>query len=156
MAQPNPSVQLYQNPPAFPMAPGPYGIMDYPTPIKKSPTLGVVGLALVVLAGIGTLIAMLKLMAAYVAIMVQTYGPNMSNWNTSNPRFTEAQIATLNSPTLFVVLAGLVGLSGLVVSIVATATNRGRIFGILGIIFGVVLPFVLTFVAAMIAIAPHA
>lgn len=132
-------------PPAYP-ATGPGSIYD-PTPQPKSSVLGIVGLALVVIGGV---IFFVNGVDFYKGVL-QITGP-LINGPVSVPSLTPEQQALLMGPIAGIGLSSLGGFAGLIVSIVATARNSGRAFGIVGIVLGVLAPFTII-IAAMVAIA---
>ncbi len=112
---------------------------------RKSPVLGIVGFAVVALAGIISVILGLVMadpMAAIVAMVPP--GTTQIDMSTIPP----ALLDQLTGPMSGFMLAGLAGIGGWVVSIIAAVTNRGRGWGIAGIIVGIIAP-----VAALIAMS---
>lgn len=125
-------------------------------PEKKSSMLGIIGFAVVVLS---TLVAIVlaagsgPAFSQYLAI----FPPNATQeqiqqiLNSMTPAEQQALGSAFVGPLLGVTVASIAGFIGWIVSIVATATARGRGWGIAGIILGVLAP-VAIFFAMMAAI----
>jgi len=79
-------------------------------------------------------------------------GPVSEEAIASDPRFQD-YIATSVMQWTVVQLACLAGLAGWIVSIVATATRRGRVAGIWGIVLGIVAP-IAAFAVGIAAMVP--
>ena len=129
--------------------PGAYGTAPV-TPAKRSPILGIVALAIVVICGIVLSAAMWRLGGLVGGLVAQgTVDPNNQ---------TELQSAILNELggvwTLLVNGSGILGFAGWIMGIVAVATKRGRAFGVITIILGVLAP-IAAFVAMFAALAPY-
>ncbi len=108
-------------------------------PASRSSVLGVVGLVVVVLAT-GALIAAAWSFGAGLADffldLAGTGFPRDPDALVNDPRtiaYAEGAAGTI----VAAVLSCVVGLVGWIISIVATATRRGRVFGIIGIVLGV-------------------
>jgi len=138
--------QPYQNPPApgayppapgaYPPAPNPYMAPPvYPaTQEAKSSLLGIIGLGVVVVAAIAFWAATYSVLKAVFSLIDMKNPSNMYNLDPN----TFAQVAS--GPAQIMMLTSVIGLGGWIVSIVATATKRGRAFGIIGIVLGVLAP----------------
>jgi hypothetical protein len=137
-SQPYPQAQPYA--PAQPYPQGyptaqPYPVAGYAAgpaaPVQRSGALGTIALLIMVLATAGSVIGVA--MMADVINQVALAGGSSS--------YDEQMLQQkLGFPGLIVNVAGLIGFATWVVAIVATATNRGRVAGIIGIILGVLAP----------------
>lgn len=137
--------------PAYPASPV-YGSVE---PEKKSPILGIVGGGIVLVAGIIFFAFAYSLWSGMFNILGPDYVNNINNGITPDfDSFTDAQFATLQGPLLGMLVTTLIGIVGFVLSIVATAQNKGRIFGIIGIVLGVLAPLSI-FIAASMAGAAY-
>ncbi len=127
-AQPYPAAQPY--PVAQPYAPAGYPGAAAPAP--RSSAMGVISLLGSVVATAASVLAvgMMAAVIEHAAISAQSSGY-------TNEELLQQQFAM---PTLILTVAGLVGFTCWILSIVATATNRGRVAGIIGIILGVLAP----------------
>ena len=151
--QPQPPANPYGQPQqGFVPAPatGAYGAA--PTrPAKRSPILGFLGLAVVVICAI--------ILSASLWRMGGMIGQLAVNGTIDTTDATAVQAAVLSELggiwTLLVYGSGLLGFVGWILGIVATATNRGRALGVVTIILGVLAPFV-AIGALVMAIAPYA
>jgi len=112
-------------------------MLAYPTvpPAKKSPLLGTIALVIVAVAGIGAVVTAQNLGHQ----LVLTAGPD---WATNYTGLTDQQVSELQSPFLIGFAFAVIGIVGWIISIVATATKRGRPMGIAGLILGIVAPIV--------------
>ena len=132
--------------PAYPPVASPYTL---PQPDKKSPILGVVGLGIVVVCGIIFFLCCKALYDAVFDIMGTSWVdtgviPDFSN-------LSPDQMSSIAGTTIGVLVSGVIGLAGFIISIVGTVQNKGRIYGIIGIVLGVLAPF--SFYLAMIVSA---
>ncbi|MCL1907432.1 MAG: DUF3824 domain-containing protein [Propionibacteriaceae bacterium] len=152
--QPSEQVPPYQPNPSYGV-PGaqPYPEMQsYPgmgvglTQEKKSPLLGIIALSTVGITGIIWFITSMSFFNAMIRIL----GPDLDT-----TYMTDAQTEAIMGPAMVLMLVSLVGIVGLVLSIVATASNKGRGYGIVGIILAVILPVLLFFIAATVAVAQN-
>ena len=148
-AQPHPAWQQY--PPAQPYAdPEPFGTqLDQTTPgafspytsapkaTTRSPILGIISLVAIVFLTI-----VLSFQCYQWGIdsgpILREYVPTGTDFS-NLPDEAAYQISVLAAPT---VPAGMFGLIAWIVAIVATATKRGRSFGVLGIIIGALAPII--------------
>jgi len=134
--------------PTYPMAPS----YDMPAAEQKSGVLGIVGFGVVLVAGIIFFIFSMSLYNAFFNIFGTAWIGTGMTPDTSN--LTPEQASQIMGPVVGMIAATVIGIAGWVVSIVATAQNKGRVFGIIGIVLGVLAPF--TFViAAQISVAGH-
>jgi hypothetical protein len=97
-------------------------------PATTSPVLGVVGLVLV---GIYLVVAVVARLLSPTILVNQ-----MSS--TDNFGHRGPEILSQLAVPLLLMASGVVGLAGWIVGVVATVTNRGRVFGVATIIVGVV------------------
>lgn len=146
-----PSTQPYAQPAqGYASTPtGAYG--SAPVPSKRSPILGILALALVVISGI-----VLSLYAWRVGSVLGSYVVGGSlNIDASNQTEIAQEIASqLGSG--FASLGGLsifVGFVGWILGIIAAVTKRGRGFGVLAIILGILAPIV-AFILLFVVLAP--
>jgi hypothetical protein len=141
----NPVEPVFAQQPAYPMSPPPQ-YMPAPPP-KKSPVLGFVGVGVVIVCAIVFFIAA---MALYKVLFDAMGTDTNYDFAAMPPSVQQAAMG----PALGLTAASLAGLVGFIISIIATAQNKGRIFGIVGIILGVLAPFSL-FIAAGISMANY-
>ncbi|MGV8848086.1 MAG: hypothetical protein ACOH16_00935 [Propionibacteriaceae bacterium] len=129
---------------------GAYGAA--PAPTNRSPILGILALALVVISGI-----VLSLYSWRVGSVLGSYVIGSSlNIDQSNQTEIAQQIVS-QLGTGFASLGGLsgvVGFVGWILGIIAAATKRGRGFGVLAIILGILAPIV-AFVLLFVVLAPY-
>ena len=129
--------------------PNPYGASA--APAKKSPILGILALAIVVLCGV--------LLSWYMWKVGSVLGPYMTGGTLTIDASNQTEIANAINAQLGAGVASLGGLSGFVgfvgwiLGIVATVTKRGRGFGVMAIILGVLAP-IIAFVILFVALAP--
>lgn len=150
---PYPPSSYGQQPPGYPAAyypQQPYPAAAKPVQPERSPILGMVGLGVVAISLIASLIAVVPIGQFIVANMDLSAVP-------SDPE-TTARLAELMSQQLglqaaVLNLAGFTGFAGWVTSIVATFTRRGRLWGIIGMVLGVLSPIILV-IAMMAAMMP--
>ena len=129
------SVQGYASTPT-----GAYGT----PPEKKSPILGIIGLALVVICGI-VLTASLWRMGGLLGQLAVDGTVDV----TSQEQLQSAVLDQLGGVWAILVSgSGILGFAGWIVGIVAVATKRGRALGVVTIILGVLAP-----IAAFLAMA---
>ena len=127
-----------------------------PTPVKtaKSPVLGIIGTVSAVLCAVigGVLFYQLA------AVMYNTYGPSIFSGGSVilDPYSLPADaMATLTGSMIGLIILSVIGIVGWILSIVATVTNRGRVFGAIGLIAGIILPIVSIFVATSMFMSRH-
>jgi len=114
-------------------------------PEKKSPALGIFGLLLVVICAVVWTVVGYLLFKDLFAM----YGSNYAPTNVDVNSLTAGQRTMATG--LGVAMIG--GVAGWVISIVATATNKGRGLGIAGIVLGVIAPFLIVISIAIAAAA---
>ncbi|MCL1923119.1 MAG: hypothetical protein FWG15_04545 [Propionibacteriaceae bacterium] len=139
----------------YPSMNSPYDPMAYPEPPKKSSTLGIIGLALVIVLGILLFIAVLSMYKAAFTSGLMAIDPYTYEVISDMNSATDAQMSAIMGPAMLILLIGIAGLSGFIISIVATATGRGRAFGIVGIVLGVIAPIVAFIAAATVAVTQY-
>jgi hypothetical protein len=121
-------------------------------PVKRSPILGLIALALVVISGI--------VLSLYAWQIGSVLGRFVVGGSLSVNEFNQTEIAqqiVSQLGTGFASLGSLsivVGLIGWILGIVATATKRGRAFGVLAIILGILAPIV-AFGLLFLVLAPY-
>lgn len=140
--------QGYQ--PAYGYGPG------TPATANRKPTMGITALLLTVFATIGYCIFSV-LTAGAMVDLVEILGT--SNVDTTNieslpPPAQDAAIA-MTGFMFAQAIPALMGLVGFILGIVATATNRGRVWGIFAIVLGVLGP-VIGFIVFSMGLAPIA
>ena len=129
---------------------GAYGATAAPT--KRSPILGLIALALVVISGI-----VLSLYAWQIGSVLGAY---VVSGTLSINQYNQTEIAQQIVSQLGSGFAALgswsigVGFVGWILGIVATATKRGRAFGVLAIILGILAPIV-AFVLLFVVLGPY-
>ena len=117
-------------------------------PVKRSPILGIIALAVVVICAV--VLSMYLWQVGGIAGQVAVNG----TIDTSNSAELQALVLSqLGGWSLIGSLSAFLGFVGWIIGIVAVATKRGRAFGVVTIILGVLAPFVAlgAFVAAMAA-----
>ncbi|MCC2592881.1 hypothetical protein LKO27_05570 [Tessaracoccus sp. OS52] len=133
---------------------GPNGLYDE-APVERSGTLGVVGLVIVIVAAVALLICS-WLLGQALSDLFLAIGQDPTAINSEelarDPRFQEFANQA-SGQWLIASLAVVGGLVGWIMSIVATATRRGRGFGIMGIVLGVLAP-VLALITLTVAMWP--
>ena len=125
-----------------------YGATAAPT--KKSPILGIISLAIVVISGV-----VLTLYLYRIGAVAGPYAVNGSLDTTTQPELMQNVASQMGA--LLPMLGGasiFVGLVGWILGIVATASKRGRVFGVLAIILGILAP-IIAVVALFVAVAPY-
>jgi len=137
---PYPPAPQYSAPGSYPAA----GYPAEPTPVKKSPVLGYIGLALVVIAAIVFIICCHAIAAAIIAAVGPHPLANANSQNAANLGYDLGynSAAEASGSIMGATACTVIGIAGFVISIVATAQNKGRIFGIIGIILGVLAPVI--------------
>ena len=147
-----PTAPAYSPQPVY-QAPSGYSAMPvYSTPTapqKKPAILGIVGAGVVLICGIIFFICAL----AFYRGIFNALGPDWVNTGVvpDTSTLTQDQLSGLMGPMAGLGISSLFGIAGFIISIVATAQNKGRVFGIVGIILGVLAPLTF-FMAAGISI----
>lgn len=144
-----------------PVAPNPYAYAPAAAgagavPARRSSLLGIIALVVVAVCGVAGIALSYQFGHAYALVAAQlgisTQGPTPSTAELQNdPRFA-AFVTTQMGVIQGIMAVCVAGLVGWVLAIVATATRRGRAFGIIGIILGIAAPIGM-FVAMVMAIA---
>lgn len=146
-----PQQQWAQNGPVY-GAPAGYGV----PPVKRSPVLGAVGLLIVALATVAVVITSWVLGSGLGGFLLELATDGAASFDeadlANDPRVI-AYAETAVGPIGGFALACLAGFVGWIISIVATASNRGRVFGIIGIVLGV-LALPIAYGAASLALTP--
>jgi len=140
-------------PTAIPVEPG-YPVASaytIPQPEKKSPVLGVIGLGIVAICGIVFYLCSKGMFDVAFDAMGPNWDPNTVPDATT---FTQEQLDLLSGPTKGSIFSTVIGIVGFVLSIVATAQNKGRVFAIIGIVLGVLAPASF-FLAMVVSAAAH-
>ena len=129
-----------------PTAMGAYGSVA--APVKRSPVLGIIGLVIVVVCGV--------VITAYMWRAGGLFGQAAVGGVVNPTQQQSTQIVNqLGMGFLVAVVASMVlGLVGWIMGIVATATKRGRAFGVVTIILGVLAP-IAAVVAMGVAMGPY-
>jgi len=145
-----------------PQAPNPYGqpqqgfVPTSPTgaygtpPAKRSPILGIIALLVVLICGVVLSVSLFRMGGLLGQLAV-----NGTVEISSQTQLQEEVLSQLGGIwTLLVYGSGLLGFVGWIVGIVAVATKRGRAFGVVTIILGVIAP-IAAFAAMFAALAPY-
>jgi len=141
---PTPAYTQPAYPPAYPPgygnAPLAWPPLEDAPPVKKSSTAGIIGLALVVVATVVTAWGWHHIFAALRAticpdLLTCVVPSDVTGW-------PPALANTVPSFTLSFIAGIVLGLGGLITSIVATAKKNGRTWGIIGILLGIAGPIV--------------
>ena len=138
--QPYATQPPYQaQPPYYPTAPT----------APKSPIVGIIALAVVVIALVGSLVGAIPLAQA-MGELVATTG---STTFTPEDIPVSAQQA-LMGPMSAVMGLSVLGLAGWITGIVAAVSGRGRVWGAIAVVLGVAAPFIILLVMAA-GLAPY-
>ena len=145
-----------------PQAPNPYGqpqrgfVPTSPTgaygtpPAKRSPILGIIALLVVLICGVVLSVGLFRMGGLLGQLAV-----NGTVEISSQTQLQEAVLSQLGGIwTLLVYGSGLLGFVGWIIGIVAVATKRGRAFGVVTIILGVLAP-IAACVAMFAAMMPY-
>lgn len=139
--QPYGSQQPYGGQQPYGQQPGMYGPS---APERRSSMLGLIGLGLVLVCAIALIASAAVLGSAFGDLMV-SLGIDAQNIDeqtlANDPRF-DAFVDETAMLWLLAQGAAFLGFVGWIISIVATATKRGRVPGIWGIILGVLAPII--------------
>ena len=145
--QPQPPVNPYGQPQrGFVPTAGAYGT----PPAKRSPILGIIALLVVLICGVVLSMSLFRMGGLLGQLAV-----NGTVEISSQTQLQEEVLSQLGGIwTLLVYGSGLLGFVGWIVGIVAVATKRGRAFGVVTIILGVIAP-IAAFAAMFAAMAPY-
>jgi hypothetical protein len=145
-----------------PQAPNPYGqpqrgfVPTSPTgaygtpPAKRSPILGIIALLVVLICGVVLSVGLFRMGGLLGQLAV-----NGTVEISSQTQLQEEVLSQLGGIwTLLVYGSGLLGFVGWIIGIVAVATKRGRAFGVVTIILGVLAP-IAACVAMFAAMMPY-
>ena len=131
-------------------APTPSGAYGTAAPAKRSPILGIVSLAIVVISGVILTVYLYK-----IGMVAGPYAVNGALDTSTQPQLVQDVMNQLGGILAALGNAsGAVGFAGWIMAIVATATKRGRAFGVTAIILGVLAP-IIAVVALFVALAPY-
>jgi hypothetical protein len=131
------------------------------TPTTKSPVLGIVGLAVTLVAGIIFFVCVLNATSTMFGAFPAEFWDQVRAGNTTtdyasiNAQLSPEAMAAAGAWFTGVMITTLIGIVGFIVSIVATVQGKGRGFGIGGIIVGVLAPLS-SFIAIGMATVPFA
>jgi hypothetical protein len=120
--------------------------------VKKSPILGIIALALVLVCGV--------VLSMYVLRLGSVLGAYVSGGTLSIDASNQAEISRAIAAQVGSVfstlgnLSGFVGFVGWILGIIATVTKRGRGFGVMAIVLGVLAPIV-AIVLLFVVLAPY-
>ena len=118
-------------------------------PAKRSPILGIIALLVVLICGVVLSMSLFRMGGLLGQLAV-----NGTVEISSQTQLQEEVLSQLGGIwTLLVYGSGLLGFVGWIVGIVAVATKRGRAFGVVTIILGVIAP-IAAFAAMFAAMAP--
>jgi len=145
-----------------PQGPNPYGqpqqgfVPTSPTgaygtpPAKRSPILGIISLAIVASCGV-----LLTLYLYRIGVVAGPYAVNGTLDTSTQPELVQEVTSQLGGVLpMLGGASGFVGFVGWILGIVATATKRGRAFGVMAIILGILAP-IIAVVALFVALAPY-
>jgi len=119
-------------------------------PAKRSPILGIIALLVVLICGVVLSVGLFRMGGLLGQLAV-----NGTVEISSQTQLQEEVLSQLGGIwTLLVYGSGLLGFVGWIVGIVAVATKRGRAFGVVTIILGVLAP-IAAFAAMFAAMAPY-
>ena len=119
-------------------------------PAKRSPILGIIALLVVLICGVVLSMSLFRMGGLLGQLAV-----NGTVEISSQTQLQEEVLSQLGGIwTLLVYGSGLLGFVGWIVGIVAVATKRGRAFGVVTIILGVIAP-IAAFAAMFAAMAPY-
>jgi hypothetical protein len=119
-------------------------------PAKRSPILGIIALLVVLICGVVLSMGLFRMGGLLGQLAV-----NGTVEISSQTQLQEEVLSQLGGIwTLLVYGSGLLGFVGWIVGIVAVATKRGRAFGVVTIILGVIAP-IAAFAAMFAAMAPY-
>jgi len=148
-----------QGTPQAPYPPAPYQTQPYPPasgwqpgqPEKRSPILGIVAFVLVAIALVASLVSLQPLVQLMSNLIIATGSTTIdSSMITQQMADQFAGPATM----VFGVSPGL-GLVALILGIVAMATRRGRLWGVIALVLAILGP-IIVFTALMMGILPAA
>ena len=130
-----------------PTGAGAYGATA--APVKRSPVLGTIALALVVICGVIFTFYLYRLGA-----VAGPYAVDGTLDTSTQPQLVQDVANQLGVLSTLGGASGLVGFVAWVLGIVATVTKRGRAFGVMAIILGILAP-IIAVVALFVAVAPY-
>jgi hypothetical protein len=118
-------------------------------PVKKSPVLGMIALAIVVICGV-----VLSLYVWRVGSVAGPYAVNGALDTSTQPQLMQDVVSQLGAWVTLGSISGIAGFIGWILGIVAVATKRGRAFGVMAIILGILAPIIAA-VVFFVTIAPY-
>ncbi len=121
---------------------------ETPTVARKSPILGIIGMGIVVVAAVIFFILSL----GFYNTVFEIWGPELlsgADPSSLTREMIEEMSARGAGPIAGMMGISVVGIIGWVLSIVATVQNKGRIFGIIGIVAGIIAPFLFVIAAGV-------
>lgn len=129
-------------PPGQSLAPQPY-FAEFQQPAPKSAVLGIVSLAMVGLATIGGALTALPIGQAYAEVIT------IVGTTSIGPEDIPPSLAdSLAGPAAALTALSLMGFIGWILAIIATVTGRGRTWGVIALLLGVMAPFIIIFTMA--------
>lgn len=139
--------------PGQPAYPQPYPVQGVlPGKGPKSPVLGIVSFSVVLLTVVISSVALAQLMEPLANAIIAA-GTTQIDEEVLRDSVQAQIMANYPLQTMALNLASPLGFAGWIAGIVATATNRGRMWGVFTIILGVLAPVILV-VVAMIGLGP--
>lgn len=138
--------------PAQGYAPGPNPYGTAAAPAKKSSILGILALAIVVVCGV--------LLSWYMWKIGSVLGDYVTNGSLTIDASNQNEISVAIANQLGAgvasigTLSGFAGFVGWILGIIATVTKRGRAFGVMAIVLGVLAP-IIAFVVLFVVLAPY-
>jgi hypothetical protein len=133
----------------------PYATAPSSQSAKKSPVLGILGLGIVAICAVIFFLCSMSLYnVIFESVGSDAVGSNGGWLNFNTDSMTASQMENLTIATVGLLITTVLGIVGLVLSIIATAKNMGRPPGIVGIILGILAPGGF-FLAAIIAVSSY-
>ncbi|MCL2482693.1 MAG: hypothetical protein FWF43_04620 [Propionibacteriaceae bacterium] len=135
----------YQQGYGAPVAPG----YSSEQPKQKSGRLGIIAFVIVLVTGILFVVSMHGIMVG----LANAFGAGWMRTGTTPDLSTlsDQQLSDLQQPAWLFLVSMAAGVVGFILSIVAAATKRGRLMGILGIVAGILAPIMAMVVAMAMA-----
>lgn len=125
------------------LAPQPPYFAEFQQPPPKSAVLGIVSLAMVGLATIGGALTALPIGQAYAEVI------KLVGTTTIGPEDIPPSLAdSLAGPAAGLTALSLMGFIGWILAIIAMVTGRGRSWGVIALVLGIVAPFIIVFTMA--------
>jgi hypothetical protein len=131
-------------------APTPSGAYGAAAPAKRSSALGAIALAIVVICG-----GLFTFYLYRVGVVLGPFAINGTIDTSAQPELVQEVTSQLGGILPLVgSLSAIVGFVGWIIGIVATATRRGRGFGVTAIILGILAP-IIAIVMMVVALSPY-